>query len=279
MEFWLVKDGEKEGPLLDFELRSRIRAGDVPPEQKVWFSELDEWVAIGEVDFFAEEFKAKVVDEENVDEYLASVEEELSTQPEVRLPQPQRSEIHLWRRFGARWFDYLAYISIILSWVALAGFNWEGLRQNQLFVVLLVLPWIFLEAMALHFWGTTPGKWLTGLKVTGSDGHRLSPGAALVRTVQVMILGMGFLQPVLRELCHLVSLWFAVKRKVVLWDVPSGIRLERIEESSIKWIVFGIGMIVFLSVLMIACVHILLTQSTPEQLKELGLPLLSPPEE
>ena len=31
MEFWLIIEGEKEGPILDFELRSRIRAGDVPP--------------------------------------------------------------------------------------------------------------------------------------------------------------------------------------------------------------------------------------------------------
>ena len=38
MEFWLIIEGEKEGPILDFELRSRIRNGEVSAEQKVWHS-------------------------------------------------------------------------------------------------------------------------------------------------------------------------------------------------------------------------------------------------
>lgn len=267
MEFWIVSDGEKEGPFLDFDLRTRIREGEVQRDQKVWHADLDGWTPIGELELFANEFKdeVKVVTGENVEDYLADLDEEEATTPS---PPPVPAELHIARRFGARWFDYLAYMALFFVWVALAGVDLKGLQQRPLFPLILVLPWIFLEAAALHFWGTTPGKWLTGLQVRGPEGNKLAPGAAFLRTVRVMILGMGFTQIILREICQAVALWFAVKKKVVLWDTSVGNRLETAAESPRKWVAFGVGMLLSLILLTSSAYHVGLSQMTDEERAE-----------
>ncbi|MDQ8191310.1 RDD family protein [Roseibacillus persicicus] len=239
MEFWLNKDGEKDGPILDFELRSRIRAGEVKKEQKIWYSDLDEWTPIGEVEIFANEFAPEVVTEENVEEYLGKLERE---EPKAVTPPPVPVELHLWRRFGGRWFDYLVYLMTFFLLVLGLDLDLLALWENPYFAFVFILPWLFLETVALHYWGTTPGKWLVGLQVRGPDGNRLTPGSSFLRTMRVMILGMGFGQIFLREICHLVALWFAVKKRIVMWDTAAGIRLVRTPESAVKWIVFGLGL-------------------------------------
>lgn len=257
--------------MLDYELRSRIRSGEVQADQKVWFSDLEEWTAVGELELFAHEFREAKIDEDNVEGYLQQLDEELeSTQEVVPTPPPVPAELHLWRRFGARWFDYLAYMSVFFGWVAWTEVSLEGLRQRALFPVVLILPWVFLEAVALHFWGTTPGKWLVGLRVRDKNSRKLTAGAALLRTVRVMILGMGFGRILLREICHLLALWFAIKKKVVLWDASVGIRLERAEESTTKWVIFGLGMLVSLGMVIWLHLHITFTQMSPEDREDLG---------
>ncbi|GHC67702.1 RDD family protein [Roseibacillus persicicus] len=245
MEFWLSKEGEKDGPILDFELRSRIRAGEVEKDQKVWYSDLDEWTPIGEVELFANEFTPQVVTDENVGEYLEKLEQE---DHQTVTPPPVPAELHLWRRFGGRWFDYLVYLMIFFLLVLGLDLDLLALWENPYFAFVFILPWLFLETVALHYWGTTPGKWLVGLKVRGPEGNKLSPGASFLRTMRVMILGMGFGQVFLREVCHLVALWFAVKKRIVMWDTAAGIRLVRTHDSTPRWTAFGLGLLLALLV-------------------------------
>ena len=179
------------------------------------------------------------------------------------------SELHVWRRFGARWFDYLAYMAVFFTLVSVLSIDLIGLQQKVLFPFVFVLPWIFLEAASLHFWGTTPGKWLAGLQVRGPKQQKLTPGASMLRTMRVMILGMGFAQPILREICQALAFWFATKKKVVLWDTPAGTRLERIKDLPQKWVAFGVGMAVFLGIIMTAAYQIGLSQMSPEELQEM----------
>lgn len=252
--------------MLDFDLRSRIREGEVTAEQKIWYSDLEEWTPIGEVELFVNEFVVTTVTEENVEGYLSKLDEE---ERAMAKPPPIPTELHIWRRFGARWFDYLAYMAVFFTLVSVMNLDLIGLQQKALFPFVLVLPWIFLEAASLHFWGTTPGKWLSGLKVRGPDQQRLSAGASMLRTMRVMILGMGFAQPILREICQALAFWFATKKKVVLWDTPVGTRLERIKDVPQKWVAFGVGMAIFLMIIMAAAYQIGLSQMSPEDLKEM----------
>ena len=77
----------------------------------IWYSDLEEWTPIGEVELFASEFSVTTVTEENVEGYLAQLDEEEAAVPK---PPPIPTELHIWRRFGARWFDYMAYMSVFL---------------------------------------------------------------------------------------------------------------------------------------------------------------------
>ena len=263
MEFWLIKDGEKEGPILDFELRSRIRSGEVSAEQKVWHADLDDWIPIGEAELFANEFKSELIGEENVGKYLAGLEEEESATPPPFPVEPV--QIHLWRRFGARYFDYFGYMMVFFLMVVVFDLELKAMGENPWFPFVLVLPLLFIETTLLTYWGTTPGKWLTGLTVRGADERKLSGGAAFLRTMRVMILGMGFGQPILREICNLIALWFAVKKKVVIWDTPVGIRLRRLPDAAAKWVTFGLGIFFFMMVTGFASIQILYKEGTPEE--------------
>ena len=266
MEFWVVRDGEKEGPMLDFDLRSRIRSGEVKAEQKVWYSDLDEWTPIGEVELFANEFAVMMVTEENVEGYLSKLDEE---EPAMPKPPPIPTELHIWRRFGARWFDYLAYMSVIFSVVLLFDLDLAGMRQSLLYPIVIVLPWIFIESALLHFWGTTPGKWLSGLQVRGPNQSKLTAGGAMLRTIRVMILGMGFGQPLLLPICQMLALWFALKKKIVLWDTSVGIRMERVKNTPQKWVALGVGLFLFLTVFLVTAYQVGLSQMSPQQLQDL----------
>ena len=49
MQYWLIEDGEKKGPLEDYEVRDMIRKGKVTGESKIWHEGADGWVSASEV--------------------------------------------------------------------------------------------------------------------------------------------------------------------------------------------------------------------------------------
>ncbi len=62
---------------------------------------------------------------------------------------------------------------------------------------------LLLEPLMLRFWGTTPGKWVLGLRVTDPEGGLLPYMAGLSRTGCVIVRGMGLRLPFI----ELLRLW------------------------------------------------------------------------
>lgn len=128
--------------------------------------------------------------------YLAEL-----TRPELpeedAVPRVQAS----WRRFLARALDYSLYKIVLL---ALPVALFTEYRLSRLVGIAMTVAGILLtcvlEPVLLHFWGTTPGKWLLGLSVQDEEGGRLSWSAAWERTIGVLFYGEGLMVP-------LVSLW------------------------------------------------------------------------
>ena len=249
MQIWLITDGEKEGPFLDFEIRSRIQSGELSQDQKVWHSDLDGWTPLGEVDLFAHEFEKKSHIEEQIEEEQAELASLEKAAKEPRL-QPVMRDLHLWRRFGARWFDYLLYMTLLLGAIVLARVDFFALSLSPWFPFVSLLPWIFLESISLSFWGTTPGKWLAGLRVRNAAQDKLSSGQSILRSMRVVILGMGFGPGIFLFLCHGISAWLGFKKKIVLWDTPVGTEVNVHEPKPEKWVGFGLGIAGLLSGLM-----------------------------
>lgn len=111
-----------------------------------------------------------------------------------------------WRRFFARYLDSFIYSTLWGVFLLLAfnvNVSARGTGGDILDGIVALLMMIFLEPAMLSLFGTTPGKWLLGLGVTGRDGRRLTYGVALSRTWTMFCRGMGLSLPIY----NLVRLW------------------------------------------------------------------------
>lgn len=130
-----------------------------------------------------------------------------------------------WRRYFARFLDRLLYNALVAAFTALV------LRVNPAVDEALdrLLTWFFsaallltLEPLCLHFWGTTPGKWLLGIRVLDYDGQRLSLGEAAARTFKVFVFGMGLQLPVLELVANFLAWRRCARGEDQLWDSEYG---------------------------------------------------------
>lgn len=70
--------------------------------------------------------------------------------------------------------------------------------ENLLTTLVPLLLMLLTEPLLLHFWGTTPGKFLFGMKLRDSEGKKLSLADAFRRTWGVLLQGMGLYLPYFR---------------------------------------------------------------------------------
>jgi uncharacterized RDD family membrane protein YckC len=223
MKFWINQDGEKKGPIEDYELREMIRDGEVNADTLVWYEDADGWGKASEVALLSSEFSVK----------------ETEPPPVPVSPAP----FLMWRRVGARWFDFLLYQLLILIAFRVGGMAFlpnPEVPQSGTGIIGLLLPVIIMEGALLSSLGYTPGKWLMGLKVTDREGKILSTGQATMRSLRVWVLGMGMRNGLLIIFGHLFNLWVVKKRGAPLWDVASGFRVPGTELSTQRILTYWI---------------------------------------
>lgn len=209
MQFWIIEDGEKSGPFEDYEVRSMIREGRVKAGTQVWFQDAGGWMDASKVRLLKGEFEK---------------EEETVEVIKVLPPTP----FLMWRRLGARWFDYLIYQTILVLVFRVGGipiFPDPEQPPSGMTIIALLLPVIIMEAALLSSIGFTPGKWLLKMKVTNHEGGLLTTGQAMMRSMRVWVLGMGMREPLIMVFGHLFNLWIVKKRGVPLWDLTTGYRV------------------------------------------------------
>lgn len=205
----MIQDGEKKGPFEDYQFREMIRAGEVEADKRVWHEGAEGWRRADEVAILEAEFEEQVVE-----------------------PPPlpvEREPFRPVRRFGARFFDAFLYSLILTAGKRMAGVSLipPSNEVPSLWVIIgTVLPAIILECALLSWLGWTPGKWLLRMRVENLDGRMLTTGEAFVRSMRVWVLGMGMMQGILLVLGHVLSLWFGLKKGVMLWDWQSGFEVR-----------------------------------------------------
>ena len=104
-----------------------------------------------------------------------------------------------WARYLARSLDAGIYIllwSIFLSLVFHINIAERGFAGNIVDIIALNCIFLLAEPLMLSGFGTTPGKFLFGLRVTSETGARLTRGEAFHRTWTVLKTGCGFNLPV-----------------------------------------------------------------------------------
>lgn len=203
MDLWLIQTGTKTGPFRDYEIRERIERGELTRDDLVWHEGRDGWVALGELDLFFPSFEEP--------------EAASAVQPP---PLPNRPRPFL--RFWARWFDFHLYGVLVFGTMHLLGTDLRAAVNSPMFLVTWLLPWLVLEAIALHLWMTTPGKWLLAVEVRKLGGDRLSVGEALLRTFRVYVLGMGMMLWIFPLIGQAFGLWYTLRHGEAAWDRLAG---------------------------------------------------------
>lgn len=131
-----------------------------------------------------------------------------------------------WRRFWARHLDlvlYSALWTVLLVAVGNVNPGNRGIMGSFLDDIMGIALLLLLEPAFLALFGTTPGKWILGLRVLNAEEGRLSYSEAFSRTWLVFWKGMGFFLPIY----NIYRLW---KSYVECGD---GEKLEWEEDSSV----------------------------------------------
>lgn len=202
MEVWIVEDGEKRGPFQTYELRDRIERKELNGDELSWHKDQDEWLPLRELDVFRGEFEESA--------------------PELFIPPPLPSSPHPFLRFWAHWFDVFLYQLCVFALVRLTGQDLVQAMFSPWFRNLYMLPFLILEALCIHLYKTTPGKFFLGIRVVLPDERPLALGAALMRSIRVFIVGMGILFWILPFICHALCLWYTLKNNEAPWDTIAG---------------------------------------------------------
>lgn len=231
MKIWLLENGEKTGPFESFVLRERIDNGEIPPDTQAWFTGADGWMDIDQVPIFSYLY-------ENREEQQSELVEE----PEPEMPEVMPTEafelLHqpppmcLIRRFFARVYDISLYLTLVLLITQDASVLMFG-SAGMWWHLALGVGYVLLDALMLHLWGRTPGKWLLDIQVGDFFGRKLALGASVMRALRVWVLGWGMwlIVPVAIAISGLMA-W---RLKYMLWDLP---RRYRITCGPLKFLLF-----------------------------------------
>jgi uncharacterized RDD family membrane protein YckC len=206
MNIWIIRDGEKIGPFPDYEIRQKINDGELNGATPAWHEGLTDWATLEKIAIFTRDF-------EEPTPQVKTAAQIPSTSPPP-LPQPTA----YMRRFWARWLDLSLYSGFWLIGMWAAGQDIKGVILSPWIIFLHYVPWFLMEAVLLHYFGTTLGKWLLGLRVVNQDGSKLDLTAATKRSLWVMAIGIGFGWPLLKIFCQILSFSIAKQLGATFWD-------------------------------------------------------------
>ena len=127
---------------------------------------------------------------------------------------------HPWRRYLARALDHslcVLLLKAILVFTLRFAFG-DGVLER---VVQDYLAWgiqFLLEPLLLATWGTTPGKWIFGLKVRNAHGGKLTLGEAAARLAVLFRHGEGWGIPIYQLYRNYKSYRACSDGEVLPWD-------------------------------------------------------------
>ena len=143
-----------------------------------------------------------------------------------------------WRRFFARNVDaglYGLLWSMLSQWVF--RINPDHFMSNLAWTlacgyVSWLLTFVF-EPVLLHYWGTTPGKWIFGLSVRDEDGSKLSIRTAYARLWGGFGYGNCYALPFF-DWYYNYKCYRACKEEELPWDLENGCSIV-VREREVRW--------------------------------------------
>ena len=158
-----------------------------------------------------------------------------------------------WRRYLARLLDHSLCVLLLNALLVLTlRFTFgEGLLNT---LVQSYLAWgvqFLLEPLLLSTWGTTPGKWIFGLKVRNAHGGKLTFGEAASRLAVLFRYGEGWGLPIYQLYRNYRSFRACDDGEVLPWD--EGLSYAIRDESGLRGLAWAgaVALDIGLSVLLI----------------------------
>lgn len=219
MDIWIIINGESSGPMPEFSVRAKIAAGEFDADTPAWHEGLSGWTPLRELALFRREFDPLPKPElEGAGHSRADDAEPRSLPDQHPANGGLQTKAYAVRRFWARWFDLYVYVG--LWWFAMwaIGNDIRALLGNLPVMLMIYLPWFGLEVLMIHYFGTTPGKWLLGLRVRNRDGALLTLSESLRRTLRVCFLGTGMGWEMVSLVCQSIAYVQAKRTGTTLWD-------------------------------------------------------------
>ncbi|MEO1856899.1 MAG: DUF4339 domain-containing protein [Rubritalea sp.] len=227
MKVWLLVNEEKLGPFETFEVRERIDAGELTQDTLCWYQGAASWGPLGEVAQFETMFdQVEEVSDlvtpppipESVKNQAEKIKEALAEELSKAPP------LHAIRRFFARMHDFLLYMVLVF-----AVFQEKVLEMGQSDSVVPLLAvgfaYVLLDAIMIHLWKVSPGKFLLGMRTTDAFGHAIPLKFSVLRSLRMWILAMGMGVIQIWPFSLGIS-WFLSRRfGFFLWDIPRRYRV------------------------------------------------------
>jgi uncharacterized RDD family membrane protein YckC len=117
------------------------------------------------------------------------------------------------------------YLACIVAGLAIGILNQDAFSEkgsDQLFAIVVIFAWVFIESLFLSTAGNTPGKWLFKTRIVPAQGGKLDYSTALSRSFKVWWRGLGIGFPLASLITLLVAHGNLTKNSATSWDRDDG---------------------------------------------------------
>lgn len=169
---------------------------------------------------------AEDVEFAHVDESVTSLGPEQPTAAGRHEPAPAPvavPQVRPWVRYWARMIDL--YLLAVLGGFILAITAPDVVGDkvfDQVYGMIVIFLWIFIESILLATVGTTPGKWLLKTKLVPPTGQKASYATAMSRSLKVWWRGWGTGFPIASLFTLLVAYRHLTDNGKTTWDQDDG---------------------------------------------------------
>lgn len=234
MDIYWIENGKRKGPVTVPDIISLVQMGELTPDTKGWHAGCAGWMPLRElpalVDFLGHlesRSKADKKEEPTPAEQAQPLPAGLPPIRPTNIPQgetdataPRIVEVFpatASARLMARLVDAALYAAAALGVAYTLGLEYNNYYTPG--APVFWLPMVVLEALFLSRIGTTPGKWLMGIRIASLLGTpRINFGRALLRSALVFFLGTGLMMFPVGLVMMLFSYWSLRSRGICLWD-------------------------------------------------------------
>ena len=270
--YWIEKsqNGETKqrcGPAPLIEIVSMLERGDLSSETKGWHAGCDAWLTLKELPDLQSYFAKKELEKALADE-----------EPQREFVSPECPKIRVFiaaplgMRCWARVFDTVLYLLIYVSVIRFFSNEFS----MSFFTWWIGFPMPVLEACSLSLWGTTPGKFLMGLRVSSCLGTKLNFARSLRRSIYVFFFGTGMMLTLLTPFFVILSWWYTKKNGLSMWDqrVESTVEVTNGDQKTMSRLPLRILLVAALLFVMFEILGALLQAWLPameEALRQVGM--------